>query len=333
MTEESSTTSHLSVAVTTAEDDETQTAGGNSGSLDQVYMGWVVIVIGIVGTAGNGLILYALVASKEHKKHPLIVNQNALDLFSSFFLILNYAVQLSDIKYTGASGYWLCVTLTSGVFLWCGLIGSVVNLAIISIERYLKVVRHAWSNKHLRPWMTYSAMAFAWFAGIITNIPFMLETSGVIDGVCYFWVLYKTNAARIFSVIWYIVAYYVIILVIFVYCYWHILATIRHQAKVMASHGSSTFQAQSHQIQTNVIKTMFLVCVFYAIAWLPCNVYYVFIMIEPNLTYINSLWYASLFAAFIYTCANPFIYATKYDPVRGILRDMIPCKKTSVQST
>jgi len=102
----------------------------------------------------------------------------------------------------------------------------------------------------------------------------------------------------------------------------------------MASHGaagSSTSQAQSHQIRTNVIKTMILVSVLYAIAWLPINVYFVFIMIEPNLTYLTSFWYASTFAAFIYTCTNPFIYATKFDPVRRVLTDVIPCKKTSVQ--
>ena len=32
-----------------------------------------------VGTAANALVLYALVASKQHKKNVLIVHQNALD--------------------------------------------------------------------------------------------------------------------------------------------------------------------------------------------------------------------------------------------------------------
>jgi len=41
-------------------------------------------------------------------------------------------------------------------------------------------------------------------------------------------------------------------------CYWRMLLVIRRQAQVMASHsvaGSNTAQAQSHHIQTNVIKT------------------------------------------------------------------------------
>ena len=33
------------------------------------------------------------------------------------------------------------------------------------------------------------------------------------------------------------------------------------------------------------------------------------------------------FLRFLYICANPFIYATKFDPVRRILKGLIPCKK------
>ena len=59
--------------------------------------------------------------------------------------------------------------------------------------------------------------------------------------------------------------------------------------------------------------------------------YYVFVMINPDLTYRNDFWYAPTFAMFFYSSTNPFIYATKFDPVRRILKDIIHCKKTSVQ--
>ena len=80
MTEESSVTSHLYVAMTT--NDETQTVTGDTMTSSfpgdaQFYFRCSLVAIGVVGTAGNALVLYALVASKQHKKHPLIVNQNA----------------------------------------------------------------------------------------------------------------------------------------------------------------------------------------------------------------------------------------------------------------
>jgi len=79
--------------------------------------------------------------------------------------------------------------------------------------------------------------------------------------------------------IWYFVSFYVIILAIFIFCYWRILIAIRRQAKVMAAHGttagpSNAAQTVSHQIQTNVIKTMIFVSAFYAISDMPISIYY-----------------------------------------------------------
>ena len=34
------------------------------------------------------------------------------------------------------------------------------DLGDVTIERYLKVVHHAWANRNLRDWMRYSAIAF-----------------------------------------------------------------------------------------------------------------------------------------------------------------------------
>jgi len=51
--------------------------------------------------------------------------------------------------------------------------------------------------------------------------------------------------------------------------------------------------------------------------------------LDLNLTFLDSGYYSALFLAFLYICANPFIYATKFDPVRRIMRGWIPCLKDS----
>ena len=337
MTEENSTTSHQSVVMTTEGTDATQTTGGNSMTSsfpagDGLYWEYAVIFIGVVGTAGNALILYALVASKQHKKHVLIVNQNALDLFSSFFLVVTYAVRLCNIQLTGAFGYWLCKAILNENLIWWGTNGSMVNLAIITIDRYLKVVHPIWSRKWLRPWVAYSAAAFSWFVGIAVNMILVFYPSAVIEGLCVSSAMFNNFWANMAIVIAYILFFYLIILVIFIFCYGHILVAIRRQTRVMATHNTvgTAQQIQSNQIQSNVIKTMILVSAFYAIAWLPYNVNFMLIM----LTFFDSgAYYATTFIAFFYTGTNPFIYATKFDPVKEILRKMVPWKKVSVQPT
>jgi len=54
--------------------------------------------------------------------------------------------------------------------------------------------------------------------------------------------------------------------------------------------------------------------------------------ITSNLTFIESGYYAALFVAFFYVCANPFIYAIKFEPVKHVVMGLMPCKKSQQQA-
>jgi len=174
----------------------------------------------------------------------------------------------------------------------------------------------------------YSAMAFSWIVSFATNVVAVFPTSAVMDGTCYAYMIWKNETVRIIYYIYNFVFFYAIILFIFIFCYWRILIVIRRHAKVMARHnaaagpGTAPTQAQihSHQIQSNVIKTQISVSAFYAIAWLPCYIYMFLLILNPNPTLFDGFYYASVIIAFLYMCTNPFIYATKFDPVRKVLR-------------
>jgi len=72
-------------------------------------------------------------------------------------------------------------------------------------------------------------------------------------------VLWKSQAAQKAFGVWYFLTFYVVVLVIFIFCYWRILLVIRRQARLMAAHAepaaASRSAGQSTQIQTNVINT------------------------------------------------------------------------------
>ena len=266
---------HLSVAMATEKvDDVTETTTTSEGvaqsrSSLEFYFQCACLVIGVVGTATNALILYAMVASKQHKKQVLIFNQNVLDLFSCFFLAITYALKLCNLYLTGPAGYWFCIMVDSEHTVWCGVLASKVNLIFVTVERYLKVVHPVWSKKRLRKWMTYSAVAFAWISGFVVDTIFVHETSDVIDGVCHAYILWKSRASQMAFGIWLFLFYHVLLLVTFIFCYWRILIVIRRQAKTMASHSgsaSNAVQAQTNQIQSNVVKTMILVSAFYTVS-------------------------------------------------------------------
>ena len=163
MTELSSTVEELTVPTTaTHMEGNQQTTGSSMASssargLDFYYQS-VVVIIGTVGTAANALILYAMVVSKQHKKYALIFNQNLFDLVNCFFLAAKYAARLSNIDLNGTHGYWLCITILSAGPSWGPFMGSLINLEVITIERYLQIVHTIWSRKWLRKWMIYAAV-------------------------------------------------------------------------------------------------------------------------------------------------------------------------------
>jgi len=292
------------------------------------YFQCIVVVVGVVGTAANAVILYALVASKHHTKHLLIFNQNALDLASCLFLVVTYSVKLCNVYLTGTLGYWLCMMILSENILWWTIVGSTINLISITVERYLKVVHPVWSKKWLRRWMVYSAMVFAWIGGFVANAVPIFLTSAVKDGVCHSVAFWKSRAAELAYGIWYFISFYVVVLSIFVYCYGRILVIIRRQATAMTKY-CSVKQSQQSQMQANVIKTMVIVSAFFAITWTPLDIYYLLIMINSDLSLLDTGYYALISLAFLYICTNPFIYATKFDPVRRTLLRLFPCPMNS----
>jgi len=241
MSGETPTVSHLFDVMTTDQGDVTDTTGENGVTSSKshdggaLYFESLVVIIGIIGTAANGLVLYAMVASKQHTNQQLIVNQNALDLYSCVFLVITYGLKLFNIHLSGSLGYWLCMFLLSESLLVSGISASWINLMFISIERYLKVVHLVWSKEKLHKWMTYAAIACAWLISFIQELVMVFLTSAVIDGVCYGYVVISAGA-RLGINIYYFLFTYVFVLVVFSFCYGQILLVIRRQAYIMSGY-------------------------------------------------------------------------------------------------
>jgi len=306
------------------------------------YFQFAYLVGGIVGAATNGLVLYAMLASKQHKKHVLIFSQNVFDLVNCLFVIARFSVILRNVYLSGTSGYWLCLTILSNAGAYVAYVGSLINLAAISIERYLKVVHHTWAKKKLRDWMIYLAIVFAWISGIVITAAVFIPTTAVVNGVCYPVMFFSSTTGRKAYVVWDFLSFYVIMLFIFIFCYGRILMAIRRQASVMAAHnvgGSNPAQDQLNKIETSVIKTMILVSGLYAITGAPAYIYTLrYHYFHSELKIDQNVFDAIISITYIYVCTHPFIYATKFDPVKDLLLGLIPCKKNtqppeSVQNT
>ena len=211
------------------------------------------------------------------------------------------------------------------------LYASVINLITLTIERYLKVVHPFWSKKNIKRWMTQVAMAFAWIAAILYILP-VFPTTVVKDGNCLPYFVWESPATENIYIIFGIFVFFLLPLIVFIYCYGHIVVVMRRQMRVMAGHAGGGSQMNASQIQSkrvkwNIIKTMIIVSVAFVICWLPINIYFMIIRNTTQLSNIYIGYFPMVFLAYLNICMNPFIYATKREGVKQILACLVTCCK------
>ena len=124
--------------------------------------------------------------------------------------------------------------------------------------------------------MIYAAILFTWFDGIALNVPLLVTTTDVANGKCMSQAYWSSDQAAYIYGVWYFVYFFIVPLLVFVYCYGQIVAVVRRQAKVNnAVHdgtaGSTTgkMSPASYRAQVNVIKTMLTVTIIFIVCWLP----------------------------------------------------------------
>src|SRR6218665_405325 len=283
-----------------------------------------VILIGIIGCIANGTVLRVLLSTKirTQTSNLLIINQVAMDLYSCILLIVSYSSRLLRLHLKGRSGWFLCVFLQNDMSTFIGLAGSIGSVEAITAERYFKVVHPIAHRKNFRNWMIYVAIPLTWINGFLANIA-GIWTSGLVNGICYSFSFWPTEQLATTYAIIILIWEYFLPLLLFIDCYWHILAVIRGQMKVFNGHQDNDTMAQqttANKAQMNVITTMIGICLAFFICWTPNQIW--FLMNTIGYTVDIEVYYVTLFLIFLNTTLNPFIYAAKHGAVKKGLRQM-----------
>ena len=304
----------------------------------EYYMDVAMIVTGIVGSSTNALVLYALVVqyrqeSKKRGVYLLIINQNVLDLCCCVFCVFCMSIKVSNIYLTDTLGHILCILFINENLAITFMNTSIVNLMCLTVERYLKVVYPFWSKKYLKRWVIYALIIFSWIGGIISFLPFGIVTTYVAKGTCMVYQLYwDIPGIQSGYGTYNLVSFFIIPIVIFFYCYAHIVVVLRKQMRVMAGHNveassETASHSQYRRTKWNVIKTMIIVSAFFVVAWFPGNIY-LLVVDSAYATSEQAIAYrAMLFLPYANISLNPFIYATKHDGVRRVLARKVVCRK------
>ena len=194
-----------------------------------------VLCVGVVGTLANGSVLYILGRSRDYRKpvHILILNQLALDLFSSVFLEVVYLWKIINPRLNGTLNFVFCLLIKSEDILWIGLNGSTFNLVFMTWERYLKIVFPVFHGNYYRTWINYILIALAWVSSFLMNFLGVWTTTDFSDGHCAPYSVFSSQAKAIGVVVYIVALQEVIPVITFLLCYGHIIAVIRRSRNML----------------------------------------------------------------------------------------------------
>jgi len=270
--------------------------------------------------------------TKKRAINLLIINQNLLDMSSCILVVISYSIRLRPYV-GGVLGYFICIIFDSDGAVYSTLNASVINLIILTIERYLKVVHPFWSKKNLKRWMIHAAMVFAWIGGTLFAMTAVFTTTPMTDGECLAYYIWQSPAARMVYITTMCIIFFFIPVVTFIYCYGRIVIVMRRQMRVMAGHnveGSAQMtasQMQSKRIKWNITKTMIIVSITFIICWFPISIYFIIVDVSVPNGGVFVGYFFTVFMACLNICMNPFIYALKHDGVKERLTQLIICHK------
>jgi 7 transmembrane receptor (rhodopsin family) len=249
----------------------------------------------------NVVVLIALLSNRQLLKsttNVYICNQTIIDSLACMSLMIANLLQIlgQSVSVPTVDRKLRCLLFDSGNILTTTVYASQAGLVVITIERYFKIVHPIKHHNHFRPWMIKAGVIVPWLNGLVVWFVPNIATVQLINGFCST-VLHKTVAGIGFltaGFIWQVP----IPIVIFIFCYWNIVAAIRRRLTVIQCRPSvdhlppgtssatnatrvqgecSVMRQKDSQTSENVIKTMITVIALYTVCWSPgmiCNTLY-----------------------------------------------------------
>ena len=284
------------------------------------------LIVSVVGVLANAYVLLALLLSKNARGsnvNAFITHQTVLDLTACTFLFISLVLNLTKPSLKMSESLALFVCWFFGTKSMSVSVGnaSICGLVIITVERYVKIVHPVAYRNHYRRWMTRVGIIFPWIFGACTGLLPIWATSHADRSRC---VKGTVGSNLELQLTWRIAQFlllYLSPLAVFIFGYWKILAVIRRQKKQVGqsqlqgtSNAATVAERKSRRTEMNVIRTMLLVSVTFAVCFV-CKFFYPILTtlkVVPTIVTLHLL-----FAVFTYTsrCLNPFIYATQYEVV------------------
>lgn len=283
----------------------------------------VVILTGLVG---NTLVILIISRNKylRHKKPISIVLLNLAVADSIVLLFLaprHVFFGLIDPYPEGQTGDFLCKFLTGGNIAWIGAITSICSLLLIAAERFYAVcVPHKYSATFTRRFVK-KLLIVAWLFGFVFNLPLFFATryNATIKFCIEDWG--SLTLSKAIAVLWVLTAG-VIPLCVMVYFYSNVIFTLWIKKSEVGG-GQLVIRQIRRKTRRRVSKALLVISFLYCASWFPPLTNYILVHFQPQHSFSNVAYLASVVMVAFNSSVNPAIYAFYSGLFRQHLKNLI----------
>ncbi len=290
---------------------------------------------GCFGVLSNSFALVVILSSKSMRNNianHFILNQVLIDLMACLLFAINIPTAPYDYPCFGTTGdlickFWISLYFPNSLFM-----SSSLNLVIITIERYMEVIKPL-SYKNIFSVLRIKVMMIlTWAWGFVYFfIVSVLTTKPLSNGLCVRTTFFPSVGLKQFSVISYFVLIIVIPIAVMLFCYTRMALSLRSRVEpsTTLSAAEKRRAGKMAKIRINIFKTMVGVAICYFLTLIYYSVYVLFWLLGcPCASVTDVQYYISRAISYINLTVNPLIYTARYREFQLAAKKLLFRKKT-----
>ncbi|XP_033117456.1 G-protein coupled receptor 183-like [Anneissia japonica] len=299
-------------------------------SVTLIIARWLVSIVGVVV---NLLVMFVFIYNKTYKKslsHALLLHQTMIDMLGCCMFLVFYNYDAPE----GTKGNVFC---KSRFLYWYMSATSSYNLVMITIERYVAVVHPVMYRQKSVSRKKIATLIVPHLFGFLSSCTVMViaKVNPESKGECKYF--YSSNTTALLSAFFIFSMYWMIPVIVLVYCYARILLSLRKMAKIQNSNNESrsSNNRQLKKPQRSMILTLVLVAIAFLVTVTPNFTLYIVYNICRCFEFSSVLLHeVTVLLNVGNLCINPFIYCFTFTEFkRGIrkIRNDILGRPTQAQ--
>ncbi|OXB70914.1 UNVERIFIED_CONTAM: hypothetical protein H355_011109 [Colinus virginianus] len=298
-------------------------------------IGTVILIVGITGTLGNFLVIYAFCRSRTLQKPANIF---IINLAVSDFLM---SITQSPVFFTNSlHKRWIFGEKGCELYAFCGAlfgITSMITLMVIALDRYFVITKPLASVRVMSKKKALIILVGVWLYSLAWSLPpFFGWSAYVPEGLltsCSWDYMTFTPSVRAYTMLLFCFVFFIPLIAI-IYSYVFIFEAIKKANKSIQTfgckHGNKEFQKQYHRMKNEwkLAKIALIIILLYVISWSPYSV--VALVAFAGYSHVLTPFMNSIPAVIAKASAihNPIIYAITHPKYREFFKVIVALDET-----